>query len=486
MSTIQEIVDLQGKGLQDTQIVQQLIQNDFASFEKREMGKEEAYYNGMNDVMLIDFRKYTVAGVELSNDNRSNRHVSHNFLEIIISQLVDYALGKGIGYSCEDEKYQAYLDDKLMFDFNETMSLLMEESRIKGKAYLHFYYGKDGILDYAVVPAQEIIPIYKDKFKHELSEVIRYYLVQGIDQNGKPVLRHAAEWWNSTEVRYYKEDENDAYILQGIPPQPAPHWFSMITSTPDEVEANSWGRVPFIELRSGYRAISDLKNIKLFVDSYDLIVSEFVNQIADVREILIKVLGYSGTDAAEILKAFRATGIVKIDSKDGDIDVLKTEIPVEARTTALKILQDNIYKMGKGVDTNPEKYGTAIAGIAIRMMYKPLDLKADTAILNMRKAVLQFMWFITDDYNRLNSAKIDSKSVEISFNKNTIEDTGSIVDSAVKLKGTISDKTIREMIPGIDPAQEDERMEEQDKKNLDAFNAQVMQDNQGTPPAIGE
>ena len=484
MPIMQELVELSSKGIQDTEIVKLLIQNDSMGVDKAIMHRANRYYNNENDVAMLDFRKYKAGGVDKTNENRSNNRISHNYLKILVEQLTDYALGKGVGYSHEDEKFMEYLDKKLMFDFDETMSYYLEESRITGKSYIHFYYDELGVLNYAVIQGTEIIPIYKDKYKHELVEVIRYYTVRGVDKDGKPVDRYAAEWWNDKEVKYFKQDIEDAYVLISQPI--TPHWFFMIDSEPDNVEGHSWGKVPFIELRTNHRGTSDLNDIKKFIDAYDLIVSEFVNQIADVREILIKVLGYSNTDASEILKAFRSTGIVKIDAKDGDIDVLKTEIPVEARTAALKVLQDNIYKMGKGVDTNPEKYGTAIAGIAIQMMYKPLDLKADTAILNMKKAIMQFMWFIVDDYNRTNNAAIDCSEIEISFNKNTIEDMGSIVDSAVKLKGVVSDKTIWEQIPGIDPKQEEERMQEQDQKSLDAFNAQVMQDNQGTPPATGE
>lgn len=466
--------------------IKKLIDDFEISPDRASMIKGAMYYENQNDVLKLDFRKYKglcktgekdsngnpilTFGVKI-NENRSNYRIPHNFFKLLVDQLVNYITGKGVTYTHPDETFIKWLDKKLVYDFDETVSMWLEESRIKGKSYLHFYYGTDGMLNYAVIPAEQVVPIYKDDFKKELDQVIRYYMVPAVNAKGETIEVTQAEWWTDKAVTVYRKEESGDFAFV----EQMSHWTFNMDTSPDYVEAHSWGVVPFIELRTGIRGKNDLQDVKGQIDTYDLLMSEFVNQIADVREILVKVLGYSGSSADEILQAFKGTGIVKIDDASGNVDVLKTEIPVEARTTALKTLKDNIFMIGKGVDTNPEKYGTAIAGVALQMMYRPLDMKSDTAIIGLNRALGKFMWFLADDYNRNHGGAIDYMDIKISYNKNTVEDVAAIIESNVKLKGIASDETIWERIPGIDPSTESERMENQEAKQLDEFNAAMQE-----------
>ena len=479
MTTMADIVALSDKGLNDSQIVGELVVDDFNSYQKNNMVTAERYYDNHNDVEMIDFTAYKGAdGTDKQNLNRSNRHISHNFLKLLINQAVNYIAGNPITYKAEDDTFQQWLDESLMFDFDDANIEWLKESRKKGKGYLHIYYDGDGNLAYAVIPSEQIIPIYKDGFSKTLQEVVRYYQVRGVDGNGKPVIRKRVEWWTDKEVRKYVEDEAGSFLFDCV----VPHWSVYNTSTPSIIEPHSWGRVPFVQLWNNDEGTGDLQDIKGHIDAYDLIQSEFVNQLADVREILIKVLGYSNTDAATIMKAFRATGIVKLDDKDGDIDILKTEIPVEARNAALKNLRDSIFLIGQGVDASPDKIGTSVSGIALKMLYGALDLKCNATIRKLKKALYQFMWFVCDDYNRRKGTAINYRDVHFDVNKNMIVNDSEIIDSLAKSKGIISDETIMEHHPYVtDPTLEEERMEKQQEKDAEqykqAFDGQNQQPN---------
>lgn len=474
MPTYAEIVALSDKGLTDSMIVGQLVSVDYMSREKMDMVKAEKYYNNRNDVMDLDFTEYEAGGVKKNNLNRSNRRISHNFFKLLVNQAVNYIAGNPVTYKTTDNKVQEYLDQLFMFDFDDANINLLKEARKKGKGYLHIYYDKDGKLQYAVIPSEQIIPIYKDGFTHDLQEVIRYYSVYGVDDRGKEVIRKKVEWWTATEGRKYIEDEPNQFTLMEI----VPHWSTYNTNTPDIVEAHGWGRVPFVQLWNNDEGTGDLQDIKVHVDAYDLLQSEFVNQIADVREILIKVMGYSGTDATEIMKAFRSTGIVKIDDPTGNVDVLKTEIPVEARQAALKILNDNIFKIGQGVDPDPAKFGTNITGIALKMLYGALDLKCSASIRKFKKSLYQLSWFVIESYNRQTNSSFDYRDINFVINKNMITNDAEIIESLAKSKGLISDETIIEHHPYVDdPTQEEERMKKQEEAQMDQFNAAINQQN---------
>lgn len=481
MTTTADIVALSDKGLNSSQIVGELVRADFESCHKRKMITAERYYDNHNDVELMDFTLYKGAdGTDKHNLNRSNRKISHNFLKLLINQAVNYIAGNPVTYKAEDDTFQEWLDKQLMFDFDDANIEWLKESRKKGKGYLHIYYDADGSLCYAVIPSEQIIPIYKDGFSHILQEVVRYYQVNGVDDNGNPVTRKRVEWWNAKEVRKYIEDEPGSFSLIDT----FPHWSVYNTNAPAYVEEHSWGKVPFVQLWNNDEGTGDLQDIKGHIDAYDLIQSEFINQIADVREILIKVLGYSGSDATTIMQAFRSTGLVKLDDKDGDIDILKTEIPVEARNAALKNLRDSIFLIGQGVDASPDKIGTGVSGIALKMLYGALDLKCNATIRKLKKALYQFMWFVCDDYNRRNGASIDYRSIHFDVNKNMIVNDSEIIESLAKSKGIISDETIMEHHPYVtDPTLEEERMEKQQEKDAEQYKQAFGGQNQPTNSA---
>lgn len=453
-----------------------LIQKDSISSNKAFMATSERYYNSQNDISNKDFRKYVANGTEKINYNRSNQRISHNFFKLLVNQAVNYITGNAISYKHIDKQFQEYLDKFLMFVFDDMCVEWLKEARKKGRGYLHFYYDLDGKLNFAVIPAEQIIPIYKDSFKKELDEVVRYYSVPGVE-GGKEVVKKRVEVWTSTDVSYYSETADGDFVLS----DQMSHWSYTIDTIPDYVEPMAWGRVPFIELRNNIEGTSDLLDIKQHIDAYDLIQSEFINQIADVREILIKVLGYSGTDVEEIMKIFRSTGIVKIDDATGNIDVLKTEIPVEAREKALDRLKQNIFVIGQGVDSTNERFGTTSSGIALKMLYAPLDLKCSATIRKMMKSLYEFMWFITEDYNRKFGKSINYLDINFTFSKNMMINEAEIIESLVKSKGLISDETITEKHPYVDdPILETERLLKQSEKELEQFNQQVMQNRDQT------
>lgn len=471
MNTLKDLVALSEKGLEDNEIVRALVTADVVSSEKAFMNKADDYYDNKNDINNLDFRSYVVNGITKINENRSNCRISHNFFALLVDQAANYVAGNPIGYKADDESFQKYLEDYFMFDFDDTNIDWLTDARKKGKSYLHVYYDTEGELNYTVIPAQQIIPIYTDTFSKKLSSVIRYYSINGVDEKGQSVQRQKAEWWSDTEVRIFISDSKGQFGFYDS----MPHWTTSIDTTPDYIEPHSWGKVPFIQLFSNSNSTSDLQSVKGFIDAYDLVDSEFINQIADVRELLIKVLGYGDASANEIMRIFRSTGIVKLDDTEGDVDTIKSEIPVEARQAALKNLKDNIFMIGKAVDPNPEKLGTAVSGIALKMLYGPLDLKCSSIIRKMYKALYEFIWFITDDYNRMHNTSINYKDIKFTFNKNMIINDAEIVESLVKSKGVISDETIISKHPYVDnPSDELELMKEQEEKEMDEFNRQIQ------------
>lgn len=479
MRLYNDIVSDRKKGITDNKIIAKMIDDDSFSEQKLEMLKGQKYFLGKHDVLDINFAECMINGKHKINPNRSNYKITHPFHQLLVRQKVAFIAGNPILISCndEDKQFDEYLSDYFMFDFDDTVVQWITETSNKGTAFLHIYYDNDAEegneLKYAVIPSEQIIPIYKDEFGKRLVQVIRYYKIKIVNNDGKIVERYKAEWWTDETVTYYVQDENDDFVLdEDYPVNPSPHWFTLNTARSTIAKANGWGKVPFVELKNNDFKTNDLSNIKDKIDAYDIVESESVNQIADVREVLVKIMGYSGTKIDEIMDAFRVHGAVKIDDKSGNVDILKTEIPTEARKIQLERLERSIYKCGMGVNLDTESFGGNTSGVGLKFLYENLNLKCNVTIRKLNRALYEFIWFVVDDYNRKNNANINYRNIKFSITKSMLINEAEIIKSLGDSKGLISDKTIVEKHPYAEN-DELERVENQEKEEYNNYSNDI-------------
>jgi hypothetical protein len=70
-------------------------------------------------------------------------------------------------------------------------------------------------------------------------------------------------------------------------------------------------------------------------------------------------------------------------SESGGIDVITTNIPVEARKAKLDIDKEAIYKFGMGFDSSQTGDGN-ITNVVIKSRYSLLDLKCNKVEVRLR------------------------------------------------------------------------------------------------------
>jgi SPP1 family phage portal protein len=61
---------------------------------------------------------------------------------------------------------------------------------------------------------------------------------------------------------------------------------------------------------------------------------------------------------------------------------------------------------GMGVDPDTDKFGNSPSGVALKFLYSLLDLKCDVLERKMKTSLREFLWFITDYINRMQSKNI--------------------------------------------------------------------------------
>ena len=217
----------------ESELLKMLIAEDENSKRKKEMIEGEKYYCCEHNVLQKNFsvrhfsETYRNAEGEeqeriklLSNPNRSNHHIVCPFHHILVEQKVSYLVAKEPSILVREEKgkeiteYERYMTTVTNEIFNGMLYEWLVGASNKGIEYVHIYYDKEGILQYCVVPAEELIVFYNSVNKKEIEQVIRYYQFV-IVENGKEKTVKKVEWWTKQDVTYYIEKGDGSYEKEG-------------------------------------------------------------------------------------------------------------------------------------------------------------------------------------------------------------------------------------------------------------------------------
>ena len=490
MDFINSKISILGK-LNESDIINYILNEDINSKEKIAMKKGENYYNSNHDSLSKEFNQTEISETEIingeeferrknfKNPNKSNHHNINSFHKILVDQKVSYIVGREptitVRGAESDENLKSYenlITDFANENFNEMLQDLLRGASNKGFEVLHIYYDDRGELKYCIIPADEIIPIYDTKYQRELIEVIRYYTIKVI-KNGKEYRQRKVEWWTKDQVTYYTEKEENIFIVdEGI--NPSPHWFeiNLINGVEKRRTAYSWGCVPFIILDNNKNRTTDLQPIKELIDAYDYISSEGTNNFLDLVDIYWVIQGYGGETASAISKKLQINKAVNISDSSGNIEAKQVVLPVNERIEFLKMLRRDIYHFGMGIDIDDEKFGTAPSGVSLQFKYANLKHKAENITPKLKKAIKDFFWFVTDDYNRKNNTSYNSSLINVTINYSQIANDNEIVDIITKSEGIISKKTQLEQHPFIKDVNEElKRIEDEELKENQKYSS---------------
>lgn len=475
--------------MNESDIIKYILNNDISSPQKKKMQEGERYYNGEQDILQKDFRQGRILETEetgeehsrvFQNYNRSNHKNVNAFLKILVDQKTAYLVSReptisvlGAEQSKDLKDYETILCDFADDTFNEVLQDFVTGASNKGFESIHVYYDEKGCLQYQVVPANEVIPIYDTENEKELLEVIRYYDITVV-KDGQQYTRKKVEWWTKTNVTYYIEQQKDMYVKDtSLPFNPSPHWWS-VTTTLDGFEkkrqGHSWGRVPFMILKNNRNMTTDLEHIKGLIDAYDLLSSEGTNNFLDLVELYWVIAGYGGETANAIAKRLRINKAVHISDSSGKIEAKQVELPVSGRLEYLKMLRKDIFHFGMGIDVDSDKFGTAPSGVSLKFQYTLLDQKAGNMTSKLKKAIKELLWYVTEDYNSKNNTNYDANLIKVDINKNMITNDAELVSMIQASKGIVSDKTLLAVHPFVsDVNAEMQEMEAEEKRAMEQF-----------------
>ncbi|MBP1906816.1 SPP1 family phage portal protein [Paenibacillus turicensis] len=400
----------------------------------------EQYYKDHPDIKKR--RKMAIGpdGNMIEVTNVANNKLHHNFTKKLIDQKVGYLLSKPITAQADDETYEEILS-KDYFDknFMRLIQRIGKESIQKGIAWLHPYYDEQGQFKLKRMPANEIIPLWRDSDHTELESVIRVYQYITYEAEERKEITRVEHWTKDGVMRLvYEKDRVVPDASYGA------NWCSPHAKlvNPDKKEIpHNWNKVPFVCFKYNDEELPLIHQIKSLIDDYDKQKSDNSNALEDAPNSIFVLKNLDGQDLGEFRRNLSVYRAVKV-TDDGGVDTKD----INLNTDAYKAHQDqnrrDIYEFGRGVDSQSDILGNDKSGKALKFVYADLDLDCNMIETEYQWSLEQLLFFINTDI--LNRYRKDYSNEEVTFifNRDIIINETEAIENAAKSKGVISDETI--------------------------------------------
>ena len=422
-----------------------------SSKEYRDMVEAQNYYKGLNPtIMGRNFKFYSTGGELYDDIFRSNNKVSSGTFGKITQQLSSYLLANGVTIS----------DESIKKDFGRWFDVKVQElgiiSLVDGVGYGYIYIDERGQFKLQNWRGTEAIPLF-DERTGVIMAMIRFWqidanrpmYVEFYTQEGKETFRATGD--DKVEVI----EEKSSYIK-------AKNTDIMGTTI---AEIGNFSVLPVIPLYCKEdKATSLTQPIKSKIDLYDIILSDFGNNLEDSNDVYWVLKNYDGQNIGEFLEAFKKYKTIAVDD-EGSAEPKTMEIPYQARQEALEKLRKDIYEDAMALDVSVLS-GGSLTNVAIKANMMNLDLKADL----FENQVYSFLYSVIDLYLEFKNKNTD---YEIELIRRSIVNDTELIDNIQKCRNDISHETALRLNPYI--KDEKEEMELIDEEGMSKYNEQPLE-----------
>lgn len=371
-----------------------------------------------------------------SDDAKINCKINCDYRASIINDVVGYVFGKPITYQIDknnypETEYKNYT--KKLSDFKIINNIEDLDSETGKKAAICGYGARLCYIDInATERAVNIDPwecIFLEDNVDEPQYAMRYYTIT--DSEGKETLR--VEWYDTENVIFYVKGASD---------------FEMDSN--EASKQHLFAGVPLIKFQNNDEEQGDFDKVESLIDAMDRVISDNQNEIEEFR--LAYMLFYGVEIDKETIQKARQTGAFgNLDPGEGNrVEFLTKTINSEFLENHKKTLNEDIYKFSQSVDMSDEKFsGSAMTGESRKWKLLPLENKAITKERKFTKA-LRYMWKIICSSWDKRGIKLNYIDIFFEFHRNIPIDLLYVGDTASKLKGVVSDRTLLSIIPFVD------------------------------------
>ena len=160
----------------------------------------------------------------------------------------------------------------------------------------------------------------------------------------------------------------------------------------------------------------------------------------------------------------------------GDIDWVTKDVNDAASENHKKTCLDLALMISGVPNVTDQGFTNADNSSALEKKFFPLDQVLQQADKLFKKELLRMWEMITSRINLKKSTEYDFRDIEVILTRNLPQNNGEIVDSWLKLRGLLSDKTIIDHLPyELDSESELAEMDTQNQENLEKNQENLQQ-----------
>lgn len=447
--------------------------NDYQQFIKK-VQKTNRYYISVNDVVCnvgteerIKKLEETIKSMQTNPLRSANNKKAHGFYGLLVNQKISYLFSEQITFTSKNKEFNKYLEklSKILFEVINELAVYATNG---GRAWLYPYLDNNGNFKLAACEAINVIPFYDSTIEKRLKYCMRIY------ENTFEILStDATIFFDKDKYGDYKQRVNEKNEpVKGF------HYYetkqTFLTNKQYDV-GKTWGQFPIIEFDNNIVKSDDLDAVKPFIDAYDMIVNLYLNDVEDLQQLIFVLINYGGQDLQEFindLKKYKAIKVTKTGAgTDGGVDTLKVDIPVEARVKLLEIIERNIWRLGQGVDPNPESIGEATSGVALKHLYGLLDLKAGLMENRFRVGINRLLDIYKIYLKENKKGDFMNENVDIVISKTMITNDTETITNLANSQSFISKRTLVANHPYVDNVEDElKQIKKEQEEAIEQYN----------------
>ncbi len=403
------------------------------------------YYLNENDITL---RNNGISKINKKGKNEALRsadnRISNNFHELIVDQEASYLTSNRPQIDVDDnDNINKQVDEVLGDDLTLTLNKLVVDASNAGAGWVHYWVdSKNKKFNYAIVPPEQVTPIYDESLVNGMIAVRRTYRQR--DDDG--TLYDIHEYWDDKTCTFFKCKSSNA-TYQSLTIYNKINYVDNTTQTTTDnsnVYEHNLGRIPFIKFAKNLHEHPEISKYKGLIDAYDSIYNGYLNDLDDIQEVVFVLKNFGGQDLASFKKDLKETKALKFED-DGGVDTLSIEIPREARDDMLDITRSSIFLMAKSVDPSKVVLSNATA-TAIKQLQSQLEEKANLTQQYFQKGLNELIRAIL---KFLNIPNYDDAKISQTWTRATVQNTLEQAQALNQVAQFSSDETIAKANPFV-------------------------------------
>lgn len=375
-----------------------------------------------------------------------NSKLSLGLYKPLLDQKVGYLFSKTPSITTGSEEEQEVIDEIFDQAFQYELKRIGADTISKGVGYGLLYFNEAGKLKILRVPAEQIIPEYKDETSDELSGFTRvypeYYWV-----GSRKLMRYVIENYHSGGISYYSMDAFGSNLRKHPEYEDSPHYYMKTAS--GDVQGYLWDRVPLVVFKANADQAGLFNQVKDEIDNLEAQRSTAAEVLLQSPENILKLRNYGGEDPAEFKRLLNAYRIILL-GEDGDLENLNIPTNDTATVNEIQRSRQNLYAASQAIDFLSTDLGNA-SGESLKWRYQGMDLDANNFEIEFRRSLNYILWFV-NVWARLNKrTEVDHRTFVYTFNRNLMSNEREQVEMARNSVGLISQQTIVENHPWSKP-----------------------------------